>query len=153
MLEVPIVNILRTTNHVITSPTFINHVKQLYKSHPQSNHPFIRCFNSTIIFVSISSVRISLYCNLIHFQVLFTGTLTHWGRVMHICVSKLTIKPLSHYLNQCWKFVNLNLRNKIQWNLKRNSCIFIQENAFQNVVCEMASILPLPQCVNSLHPR
>ena len=81
--------------------------------------------------------------------------LMHWGRVTHICVSKLTIIGsdngllLSHYLNQCWNVVNSNLRNKLQWNLKRNSCIFIQENAFQNVVCEMASILCRPQCVNA----
>ena len=38
--------------------------------------------------------------------------LTHWGRVTHICVSKLTIigsnncLPPSHYLNQCWDIVN-----------------------------------------------
>ena len=29
----------------------------------------------------------------------------------------------------------------------RNSYIFIQENAFENVFCEMASILCRPQCV------
>ena len=29
----------------------------------------------------------------------------------------------------------------------RNSCIFIQENAFENVVCEMTAILSWPQCV------
>ena len=52
--------------------------------------------------------------------------LTHWGRVTHICVNRLTIlgsdmacrlagaKPLS--LNQCWNIVNSNLRNKLQWN-------------------------------------
>ena len=45
-----------------------------------------------------------------------------------------------HYLNQCWSIVNCTLRNKLQWNLK------IQENAFENVVCEMASILFRPQC-------
>ena len=44
-----------------------------------------------------------------------------------------------HYLNQCWNIVNSNLRNKLQWNLNRNSYIFIQENAFENVVCEMAA--------------
>ena len=32
--------------------------------------------------------------------------------------------------------------NKFQWNIKQNSYIFIQENAFENVVCEMASICP-----------
>ena len=50
--------------------------------------------------------------------------LTHWGRVTHICVSKLTIigwTAPSHYLNQCWIIVNWNLRNKLEWNLRRNS--------------------------------
>ena len=46
----------------------------------------------------------------------------------------------SQYLNQCWNIVNWNLRNKPQWNFNRNSNISIQENAFENVVCEMASI-------------
>ena len=36
--------------------------------------------------------------------------------------------------------------NKIQWNLYRNSNIFIQKNAFQCSVCEMAAILYRPQC-------
>ena len=39
-----------------------------------------------------------------------------------------------------WIIVNWTLRNKLQWNLTRNSNIFIQENAFESVVCEMASI-------------
>ena len=41
-----------------------------------------------------------------------------------------------HYLNQCWNIVNLTLRNKSQWNVNRNSFIFIQENAFEKKVCE-----------------
>ena len=32
-------------------------------------------------------------------------------------------------------------------NFNPNSNIFIQENAFENVVCEMAAILSLPQGV------
>ena len=51
---------------------------------------------------------------------------------------------------QCWNIVNSNLRNKLQWNPMRNSFIFILENAFENVVCEMASIWSRPQWVNSL---
>ena len=47
----------------------------------------------------------------------------------------------SHHLNQCWNIVNWNLRNKIQWNLKWNSYISIQENAFENVTCKMAAFL------------
>ena len=51
----------------------------------------------------------------------------------------------SHYLNQCWNIVNWTLRNKLLWNFNRNSNIFIQQNALENVVCEMASILSGPQ--------
>ena len=31
------------------------------------------------------------------------------------------------------------MRNKLQWNFKRNAYVFIQENEFENVVCEMAA--------------
>ena len=40
--------------------------------------------------------------------------------------------------------------NKLQWNFNRNSNIFIQENAFESVVCEMAAILSRPQWVNKV---
>ena len=66
--------------------------------------------------------------------------LTHWGRVTHICINKLTFIGSDNYLNQCWNIVNCALRNKLQWNFNLNSNIFMQENAFENVVCEMASI-------------
>ena len=54
----------------------------------------------------------------------------------------------SHYLDQCWSIVNLTRRNKLHWNVNRNSYIFIQENAFENVVCKMVVILSRPQYVN-----
>ena len=38
--------------------------------------------------------------------------------------------------------------NKLQWNFNRNSNIFIRENTFESVVCEMAAMLSWPQCVN-----
>ena len=76
----------------------------------------------------------------------------------HICVSNqtnhhwfrwwLAAWPApSHNLNQCWNIVNLTHRNKLQWNLNWNSYIFIQENAFKNVIWKMAAILSRPQCV------
>ena len=34
----------------------------------------------------------------------------------------------------------------------RNSSFFIQENAFENIVCIKAAILSRPQCVSSLAP-
>ena len=39
--------------------------------------------------------------------------------------------------------------NKLQWNFNRNYNIFIQENAFESVVCERAAILSRPQCVKT----
>ena len=85
------------------------------------------------------------------------NVLTHWGRVTHICVGKLTIigsdyglspeTALSHYLNQCWNIVNWILGNKLHRNFNRNSNISIHENALEDVVCELASILSQPQCV------
>ena len=91
--------------------------------------------------LTISNCKTQRYISNIHRIIKAQMHLTHWGRVAHICVSKLTIigsdnglspgRRQAIYLNQCWNIVNLNLRNKIQWNLKRNSYIFIQENAFR----------------------
>ena len=89
-------------------------------------------------------------------NILYLHQLTHWGRVTHICVGYLTIigsdnslSP-SHYLNQCWNIVNWTPRNKLQWNVNRNSYIFIQENPFENIVWKLAAILSRPQCVNEI---
>ena len=53
----------------------------------------------------------------------------------------------SHYLNQCWNIVIWAHRDKLQWTLNRNSCIFIQQNAFENVVWKMVAILCRPRWV------
>ena len=77
--------------------------------------------------------------------------LNHWGGVMHIYTSVnypslvqimacrlVGAKPLSGpMLEYCW----FDLRKKLQWNLKRNSCIFTQENASENIVGKMAAFL------------
>ena len=52
----------------------------------------------------------------------------------------------------CWNIVDRAFRNKLQWNFNRNSNIFIHEIAFENRVCEMASILSRPQCVKLVYP-
>ena len=41
---------------------------------------------------------------------------------------------------------NQTPRNKIQWKIYQNSYIFIQENAFENVACEIAAILSVSMC-------
>ena len=77
----------------------------------------------------------------------------------HICVGKLIIigsdNGLSSGRHQAiiWTNVGIRLmpgatlRNKLQWNINRNSYIFIQENAFENVVWKMAAIFSRPQWV------
>ena len=85
-----------------------------------------------------------------------TVVLTHWGRVMHICVSDLTITGSDNGLlpGQRQAIIRTNavillikpLGTKLQLNFYRNSNIFIQENAFENIACEMAAILSRPQC-------
>ena len=83
--------------------------------------------------------------------------LPHSGRDTQICVSKETSwvqimawpdPATSHDLNQWWNIISSNIRNRIQRNIKRNSYIFIQDDVFENVICEMAGILSRPQYVN-----
>ena len=52
---------------------------------------------------------------------------------MHKCVGNLTIIGSDNGLSPG--------RRQLQWNFNRNQYIFIQENAFENIVCEMASIV------------
>ena len=54
-------------------------------------------------------------------------------------------KPLSETMLD---IVNWILADIFQWKFNQNTIIFIDENARQNVVCEMASILSRRQCVN-----
>ena len=53
-----------------------------------------------------------------------------------------------HYLTQWCIIVNQTLINKLQSNCIQNSHIFIQENAFENVVWKMSAIMSRPQCAN-----
>ena len=50
------------------------------------------------------------------------------------------IMACSHYLNRWWNIVNWTLKNKFQWYFHPNTAIFIQENAFENVVWKMTVI-------------
>ena len=54
--------------------------------------------------------------------------------------------------NQCWIIVNWTLRNKLQWNFNRHIKLFTHENAFENIVCEMAPFCPVGRWVK-LHNR
>ena len=79
--------------------------------------------------------------------------LTHWGRVSHICVSKLTIvasyNGLSPGRRQAFIWINAGilLTRTLGTNLKRILHIFTQENAFEIVACWMVAMLFRPQYV------
>ena len=82
--------------------------------------------------------------------------LTHWGRVTHICVSKLAIIGSDNGLSPerrqdiIWTNAGILLIGPLGTNfseiLLKNSNIFIEENTFENVVCEMFFIPSRPQC-------
>ena len=73
--------------------------------------------------------------------------LTHWGWVTHICFRKAGYHWFMWWLlacsapSHCWNIVSWTLRNKLRWNVDRNSDKVIQQNAFEDVVYEMGAIL------------
>ena len=83
-------------------------------------------------------------------SVFFCITLTHWGRATHICVSKLTItgsdNGLSPGRRQAINWTNdgilliRTLGTNFSEILSEIHAFSFQENALENVVCEMASI-------------
>ena len=82
--------------------------------------------------------------------------LTHWGRVTHECVGKLTIIGSDNGLSPgrrqavIWTNAGILLIGPLGTNFSE-ILIGIQTFSFkkmhENVVCEMASILSRPQCV------
>ena len=127
---------------VFTQESFVPSSVYMYKSICIQNEPVVygSCVPWLLLAYSVTYYRVSQPALVIDvlrtfFEMIPTSRhenwLTHWGRVTHICVSKLNI-----------------IRNKLKWNFNRNSNIFIQENALENVVCEMAFILSRPQCVD-----
>ena len=86
-----------------------------------------------------------------------SDVLTHWGRVTHICISKLTISGSDNGLPPdrrqaiIWTIAGILLIGPLRTNFSEISIeilTFKKKNAFESVVCETAAILPRPQCVN-----
>ena len=85
-------------------------------------------------------------------------TLTHRQLEIHGCVlspiaTDALVLVLMHQAisNQCWPnshFIGKRLENKHQWNLNHNTKLFIHENAFENIICEIAAILSRERWVN-----
>ena len=81
------------------------------------------------------------------YQLLFG--LTHWGRVMHMCVSTTNqhCSAPSHYLNQSWHVVNWLSGNIFQWNITWKSKTFIQGTTLENIYCQSGGHCGRSQCV------
>ena len=82
---------------------------------------------------------------------------THWGRVTHICVSKLTITGLDNGLSLgrhqaiIWTNAGILLIGPLGINFSEilieiQTFWFIQENALQNVICKMVSVFLASMC-------
>ena len=69
----------------------------------------------------------------------------YWFRRPRV-FQRLAWSAPSHYLNKCWNIVNWTPRNKLQWIINRNSYIFVQENAFENVVWKWRPFCPASMC-------
>ena len=71
-------------------------------------------------------------------------TLTHWGRVTHICVGNLTSidsdNGLSPERRQAITWTNAGL-NELSELCIQNTNVFFPENACGNDLCEMAAIV------------
>ena len=59
----------------------------------------------------------------------------------------LSGKPIH---NHCWYIVNSNSCFILRLNSNLNKLTVIQENSFENVVCQMSAVFPRPECVNSI---
>ena len=74
------------------------------------------------------------------------NTLWYWNESQN--VTEMYYYNQIHYLNQCGIIVNWTLGDKRQWNFNPNTKFFIQEKAFENIVCEMVAILSRGRWVN-----
>ena len=112
----------------------------------------VYCLTAPLVNVDLPSIQFSVNV----YQLQSQGVLTHWGRVMHICVGNLTTigsdNGLSPGRHQAIIWTNAGIllaglvEKKLQWNFNQNP--FIHENVFESVVCEMVAILSRPECVN-----
>ena len=59
-----------------------------------------------------------------------------WNGSALVQVWLVACSVANYYPNQCWLIFNWIPGNKFQWNSNRDSNVFIQENAFEIVVCQ-----------------
>ena len=146
-------NIFDMSKNLPLLPRFVTDVSDLWRVIYGSRSIIYGCLRLTTIWRSVRN-RKKNPCMWTRYNSLrpsdaymLQWTNHHWFRLWLV----VWTAP-SHYLKQSWIIVNWTLMNKRQWNFNRNSNILIHKNALEHVVCEMASILSRPQCVNASPP-
>ena len=113
------------------------------------------CLHSRCIISHTKSIR--MVSPSIWLLITCTVFLTHWGRVKHLCVSKLTIIGSDNGLSPgrrqaiVWTIAWILLIGPLGTNFSEISKFIhfhFQGNVFENVVWKMAAILSRPQCVD-----
>ena len=103
----------------------VNHIRpQLTRLCPNSSWtPTSQNADGTAPYWDFNAMKHIIFIFEPHMSYYYFSLLTHWGRVMHSCIRKLTIIGSDNgllRLNRCLNFVNLTRRNKLQWNHIRN---------------------------------
>ena len=92
----------------------------------------------TIVYHQHKWIDMQLYCcsnKLRHRRCLYASEIYARYKWLVACSAP------NNYPSQGWLFVNWTVGYKFQWNLHQNTMFFNEENAFQNVVCNMLAIL------------
>ena len=144
----------------VISNAFINDENQLFKTVEPSKSRLTHNLSSVAAHILVlgwsHSVRICLNSML---MLMLLMVLTHWGRVMHKCVSELTIVGSDNGLSpgRCqainWTIVRILSIGKLGTNFSEilfEIDTFLVKNAFEYVVWKMAAILSRLQCVNTI---
>ena len=133
-------------------------IKLFYSSHQQHLSSRILTFANKYLRQS-GAIEFGISCNtsfcrlswMTNPMVTIFWRLNHPPLVPHICLNEsgqhwfrywlVAYSSPNYYLNHWWVVVNWTLRNKLQWNFNHNTDLFIHENASENIVCEMTTIL------------
>ena len=147
-----------TTSSRVTGPFFGEFTGQRWISHTKASDVEFWCFLWSVPWIKgwVNNLEADdLRCHHAHYDVIAMldhtllywdlTVLTHWGRVLHKCISKVAIigsdNGLSPGRRQAIIWTNAGI---LSTGLLGTS---FKENAFENVVCKIVAILSWPQCV------
>ena len=90
-----------------------------------------------------------LVCRIRHWHTLCLLTPSGTSCLIHWCLAPWSIlvqvlacclMTLSYHMNHCWLTIDWIPRNNPQYNLIKNTLVFIEESVLDSVVCELSAI-------------